>query len=118
MNSKPGLEIFAQDDAHVDPAEGVCLDDNVPGAEHRSNSARSSGITPPDDNSSETGRGVGVAEKNNIDSVGSQHPRGGPCRPLPPSAVQYFRYETALHWRNGKGVIRFRLALGSPEKAS
>ena len=69
MNAEARPKIFSQDDAHIDPAKGVGLHQNLPSPEHSSYGASPLGVTASNDHSRETRRRVSVAEKDNIDAV-------------------------------------------------
>jgi hypothetical protein len=69
MNAEAWPKIISQDDAHIHPAKGVGLHQNLPRPEHSSYSASPIGVTAPNDHSGQARRRVSVAEKDNIDAV-------------------------------------------------
>jgi len=69
MNAEARPKIFTEDDAHVHPPKGVGLDQNLACPKHSGHSASPLRVTSPNDHSSQAGRRIGVAEKDDIHAV-------------------------------------------------
>jgi hypothetical protein len=69
MNAEPRPKIFTEDDAHIDPPQGVGLDQNFACPKHSGHSASPLRVTPANDYASHAGCRIGVAEKDDIDAV-------------------------------------------------
>ena len=116
MNAEAGTKILPEDDAHIHPAQGVGLHRDFPRPKHGCYSTRPLRVAASNDHLCQTRRRVCVAEKHHVHAMRSQHSRSGPGCPLPLSTVQYLHHKTALHRRNGEGMIGFRGALGAQQE--
>ena len=69
MNVEPRPKIFTENDAHIDPPQGIGLDQNFPCPKHSGHGASPLRVTPANDHASQAGRRIGVAEKDDIHAV-------------------------------------------------
>lgn len=83
-----GFVITAEDDAHIDPAQGISLQANAAHTEHGSNSFPVGHLSAAHQDVGAIREFRRIPEEDHIEAGASQLPSGDPCEPHPVGAVQ------------------------------